>query len=92
MTDSVAVPTSPSGGFILRKGTMTDTDGSLGALLHATPFDVQEAEVPREGLRVRRVPCLTRDFGGKTIRWIARETSPAHGEGASRLAFDSAVG
>jgi hypothetical protein len=87
----VPIPTSGAGGFILRKGTMTDIDQSLGELLHPTPFNVQEAEVPREGLRLRRVPCLSRGFDGRTIRWIVRDVGPGHGEGASRLAFDSAT-
>ena len=87
----VPVPTSAAGGFVLRKGTMTDRDQSLGELLHATPFNLQEAEVPRPGLRVRRIPCLSRGTDGRTIRWIVRDVGPGHGEGASRLAFDSAT-
>lgn len=48
----------------------------LGALLTAGGVSsLKDAEVPREGVTVRRQPSMTR----------------RHGEGASRLAFDSAT-
>ena len=87
----VPIPTSGDGGFVLRKGTMTDHDETQGVLLQPTPFTLQEEEVPREGVKLRRVPSLARGFDGRTLRWVAREVGAAHGEGASRLAFDSAV-
>lgn len=87
----VPVPTDGNGGFKLRKGTMTDRDASVGEILRATPFDLQEEEVPREGVRVRRVPALARTGTGRSLRWVAREVSVGQGEGASRLAFDSAT-
>jgi hypothetical protein len=79
------------GGFVLRKGTMTDTDESVGRLLDPTPFTLQEEEVPREGVRVRRVPALLRTTDGRRVRWIARRVSVGLGEGASGLAFDGAT-
>jgi hypothetical protein len=87
----VPVPTTGHGGFILRKGTMTDRDESLGAILDPTPFSLQDEEVPREGVRVRRVPSLLRTADGRTVRWIARRVSIGRGEGSSGLAFDSAA-
>ncbi|KEA07731.1 hypothetical protein [Rhizobium rhizogenes] len=85
----VPIATSPAqGGFELRKGTMTNKDESLGEILHPTPFTLKEEEVPREGVRVRRVPAICRTADGQMVRWIARRVSVAHGEGASRLAFD----
>ena len=79
------------GGFVLRKGTMTDVDESVGRLLHPTPFTLQEEEVPREGVRVRRVPALLRTTDGRRVRWIARRVSVGLGEGSSGLAFDGAT-
>ena len=87
----VPVRTDGLGGFRLRKGTMTDTDAAMGEVLRATPFDLQEEEVSREGVRVRRVPSLARTGTGATLRWVAREVSVGQGEGASRLAFDGAM-
>jgi hypothetical protein len=79
------------GGFVLRKGTMSDVDESVGQLLDPTPFTLQEEEVPREGVRVRRVPALLRTTDGRRVRWIARRISVGVGEGSSGLAFDGAT-
>jgi hypothetical protein len=87
----VPIPTSGRGGFILRKGTMTDRDESLGQVLDPTPLNLHEEEVAREGIRVRRVPALTRAADGHTVRWIARRISVGRGEGSSGLAFDVAA-
>ena len=87
----VPVPTTGRGGFVLRKGTMSDRDASIGVLLHPTPFTLQEEEVPREGVRVRRVPSLARARDGQYVRWIARRVSVGRGEGASALAYDAAI-
>jgi hypothetical protein len=87
----VPVPTTGRGGFVLRKGTMSDTDASMGVLLDPTPYTLQEEEVPREGVRVRRVPSLARASDGRYVRWIARRVSVGRGEGASALAYDAAI-
>ncbi len=85
------VPISTGIGQIaLRKGTMTDTDMSLGLILSPTPLTVQDEEVPREGLRVRRVPALARGTDGRYLRWITRRVSVGRGEGWSGLAYDGA--
>ncbi|KUI27670.1 hypothetical protein AU196_21095 [Mycobacterium sp. IS-1742] len=55
---------------------------------HSVLFD---AEVPREGVRVQRVPVLARRPDGTYVSWIARRVSVGRGEGRSGLAFDSAV-
>lgn len=80
-----------SGAFELRKGTLSDHDDSLGMLLDPTPFTLKEEEVPREGVRVRRVPSLLRAADGRYVRWIARRVGVGRGEGSSRLAFDGAI-
>jgi hypothetical protein len=88
----VPIPTAGRrGGFVLRKGTMTDVDESVGRVLRPTPFTLQEEEVPREGVRVRRVPALLRTTDGRRVRWIARRVSVGLGEGSSGLAFDGAT-
>ena len=79
------------GGFVLRKGTLGDTDASMGRVLDPTPFTLQEEEVPKEGVRVRRVPALLRTTDGRRVCWIARRVSVGVGEGSSGLAFDSAT-
>ena len=81
--------------IVLRKGAMVDLTGQpvgpLGELLRSIPLDIQDEEVPREGVRVRRVPVISRRPDGTYARWIARRVSIGRGEGASGLAFDSAV-
>jgi len=79
------------GTFNLRKGTMHDTDSSLGVLLRSTPYDVRDEEIPRAGVRCRRVPALARAEDGSYIRWITRRVNVGRGEGSSNLAFDSAL-
>jgi hypothetical protein len=86
----VPIPTDGNGGFILRKGTMTERDEALGRLLDPTPFNLHEEEIAREGVRVRRVASLTRAEDGCYLRWIARRVSVGRGEGSSSLAFDGA--
>lgn len=87
----VPVPTDQRGGFVLRKGTMTERDESLGQLLHPMPFNLQEEEVPREGVIARRVPALIRTAEGRYVRWMTRRVTVGRGEGSSGLAFDSAL-
>ena len=83
------VPISTGIGHIaLRKGTMAEEDLSLGVVLDPTPLTVQDEEVPREGLRVRRVPALARAADGRYLRWITRRVSVGRGEGWSGLSFD----
>jgi hypothetical protein len=87
----VPIPTTGRGGFILRKGTMTDEDESRGRLLDPTPFNLHEEEIPREGVMVQRVPALLRTPDGRCVRWITRRVRVGRGEGSSGLAFDSAI-
>lgn len=78
-----------AGGFDLRKGTMSGGRDWLGRLLDPTPFTLQEEEVPREGLRVARVPCMARAADGQVLRWVARRVGLGRGEGSSGLDFDA---
>jgi hypothetical protein len=79
------------GTFVLRKGTLHETDSTLGVLLRATPYNLRDEEVPRAGVRVRRVPALARAADGHYLRWVGRRTSIGRGEGSSGLAYDSAL-
>lgn len=87
----VPVPSGGAGGFFLRKGSTGEADTALGHLLAPTPFDLKDEEVPREGVRVRRVVELTRAIDGSTLRWVTRRVGAGRGEGASGLAYDSAI-
>jgi hypothetical protein len=50
-----------------------------------------DAEVPRAGVRVQRVPMLSRRSDGSYDLWTARRVNVGGGEGRSGLAFDSAI-
>jgi hypothetical protein len=77
----------------LVQGMMTAADGTgvrpLGRLLNRADVKVlKDAEVPREGIVVRRQPSVTRRADGGYERWVTRRVRVGRGEGASRLAFD----
>jgi hypothetical protein len=82
----------------LVQGAMPDPDGDgpgvmpLGRLLNTGDVKtLKDAEVPREGIVVRRQPSMTRRADGSYVRWLTRRVGVGRGEGASRLAFDSAL-
>jgi hypothetical protein len=52
---------------------------------------IRDEEIPREGVRVRRVPTLARLTDGTAARWMSRRVTVGRGEGASGLVFDSTV-
>jgi hypothetical protein len=83
------------GTFVLRKGALV-RDGhpvlGLGVVLDGDrPFVVQDEEVPREGLRLRRTPAMARRADGTRVMWTSRRADVGKGGGSSGLAFDSAV-
>lgn len=59
--------------------------------MRRAPFDIEEAEIPRSGLRVTRVPLVARWKGGATLRWTGRRKRSGKGEGSSNLRFDQAL-
>jgi hypothetical protein len=75
--------------FINGAGTPVQPVGRL--LNEASTARLFDAEVPREGVRVSRVPVVARRADGSYVRWIARRVSVGRGQGSSGLAFDSAV-
>lgn len=79
----------------LVQGAMPDADGApvlpLGQLLtNAETTVIKDAEIPREGMLVRRQPSVTRRVDGQYVRWTTRRARVGRGEGASNLAFDTA--
>jgi hypothetical protein len=87
------VPVATGGvenGFVLRKGTMTDTDESRGHILAGKPRDLFDPEVPRSGIRVSRTPALARDGTGRQIRWTTLRSGEGFGELSSGFGSDSA--
>jgi hypothetical protein len=77
----------------LVQGAMPDIAGNavapLGKLLNAPETKViKDAEIPREGVVVKRQPSMTRRADGTYVRWTTRRVGVGRGEGASQLAFD----
>lgn len=62
----------------------------LGTLLPEHGL-LQSAEVPREGVRVRRVPMVARRGDGQWRSWTARRVTPGRGEAESGLRYDQAL-
>jgi hypothetical protein len=55
------------------------------------PFSLLEEEVPREGVKVRRLVLRTRWIDGKSYLWVERRRSLGTGETQSGLRFDQAL-
>jgi hypothetical protein len=79
----------------LAKGLMLHDDQPvepLGVVLRpGEPMALRDEEIPREGVRLRRVPTLARRVDGSYARWITRRVTVGRGEGSSGLAFDVTV-
>jgi hypothetical protein len=80
----------------LVQGRMPSVDGSvvapLGSVLRRPDVKVlKDAEIPREGIVVRRQPSMSRRVDGTYERWTTKRVGVGRGEGSSRLAFDSAI-
>ncbi len=89
------VPMSTGPGAIeLRKTKLHDGPRGepAGALLEpGRGLAIDDVEVPREGVHVRRVPLLTRRPDGTYARWISRRASVGRGETSGRIVFDAAT-
>jgi hypothetical protein len=70
-----------------------------GEILRLTPADdaslfttdflrLEDEEVPRDGVVVKRAFNYARDAGGRALLWIGRSKKTGRGEGASGLRFD----
>jgi hypothetical protein len=64
----------------------------LGRILEpeTASYVLFEEEVPREGVRVRRIPALCRSLDGVTHVWTRRLVATGRGEQSSGLRFDIA--
>jgi hypothetical protein len=70
-----------------------------GVLLRANPsapvakdvLRLEEEEVPREGIVVRRTYQYARTPDGRAFLWVGRSKHPGRGEGASGLRYDAIV-
>jgi hypothetical protein len=88
-----------SGAVVLQRGSLLTQDGTArpitaqGVLLapDISPWYFHEEEVPRAGLRVRRVPSVARWLDGTVYAWLSRRVGPGRGEGSSGLQFDIGV-
>lgn len=87
------------GDIALELGAMLKTDTERlqpsGRILQPAsikgPYRIQEEEVIRGGVSVRRVICRSRWIDGSTHLWIARLKTAGRGEGSSGLRFDLAI-
>ena len=69
------------------------TPAPLGSVLgSSTPLTIQEEELYRPGLRVRRLARRVRWSDGSVRVWLGRRTGPGRGESGSGLRFDSVDG
>ncbi len=80
----------------LVQARMPRSDASLVAPLghilnRADLARLKDAEIPREGVLVRRQPSVTRRADGSYLCWTTRRVGVGRGEGASQLAFDGAL-
>ena len=77
----------------LQRATMPGAKGALGVMLKekTAPYYVNEEEIPRSGVIVKRSFQRTRWLNGKTYLWIGRRKEAGKGEGWSNLEFDQIV-
>jgi hypothetical protein len=82
--------------IVLQRGSLLTQDGTnqpippQGVLLAPAVklWFFHEEEVPREGLRIARIPSLTRGVDGTPFAWVSRRVGVGRGEGSSGLRFD----
>ena len=77
----------------LQRARMPASKGAIGVLLRekAAPYYVNEEEIPRAGVAVKRSFQRTRWLDGRTYLWIGRVKEAGEGEGWSNLRFDQIV-
>jgi hypothetical protein len=74
----------------LQRAKMPATKGPYGVLVNEkkAPYFINEEEIPRSGVIVKRSFQRTRWMDGKTFLWIGRSKQAGRGEGWSNLQFD----
>ena len=84
--------------FVLERAAMLQDENKLpaepfGRILRPpgmNPYQVEEQEVPRTGVRITRVANRSRWTNGTTHLWVARRKGPGAGEANSGLRYDLA--
>jgi hypothetical protein len=74
----------------------TPPDPRVGRVLKPTAsrssaYVLREEEIPREGVRVRRLAVRTRWTNGKPLLWVERHRAVAGGDSQAGLRFDQAL-
>jgi hypothetical protein len=75
------------------QGFMFHPRGTLLRLDPTAPVDtdylrLEDSEVPRDGIELKRAFNYARDASGQALLWIGRRKTTGRGEGASGLRFD----
>lgn len=79
---------------LLRPGMHNDPSRELSPFVNpsqeeqASPYYINEEEVPRAGVRLSACYQRTRWYNGRIYNWYGRKKTTGRGEGASGLAFD----
>lgn len=76
-----------------QRARMPTAKGAQGLVLteKPAPYYVNEEEIPRAGITVRRAFQRARWLNGKTYLWIGRDKEAGKGEGWANLRFDQIV-
>ena len=74
----------------LQRAKMPDAKGPFGILVkeQKAPYFINEEEIPRSGVIIKRTFQRARWINGKTFLWIGRSKLAGKGEGWSNLKFD----
>jgi hypothetical protein len=77
----------------LQRARMPAAKGAQGVILteKAAPYYVDEVEIPKAGIIVRRSFQRARWLNGVTYLWVGRDKGAGKGEGWSNLRFDQIV-
>lgn len=78
--------------FLVRNGgNYPPTVEGRSSFLQASQYFLNEEEVPRTGIVVKKSFQRTRWYNGKTFTWVGKQKEVGRGEGSSGLAFDQLV-
>lgn len=77
----------------LQRAALPAAKGAQGVILTETPapYYVDEVEIPKAGITLRRSFQRARWLDGKTYLWVGRDKQAGKGEGWSNLRFDQIV-
>jgi hypothetical protein len=77
----------------LQRASMPEAKGAQGVILteKSAPYYLDEVEIPKAGIVVRRSFQRARWLNGVTYLWVGRDKEAGKGEGWSNLRFDQIV-